>query len=234
MRALIVEDDISAALEYEMLLQQLNISDIATVDNIANALAHVKEAKPQFIILDLMLENESGFELMDVIKGEDIDTIIVTGFPKEKNISLALNYPNVISFLTKPVKKEELIFQVKKTVERVRKDNQNKVFFYTSKYKSQKLSFKDIVFFETEGNYTTIHTRYKRHVIKRSLQSIINDLAEDHFFQVYRSIVVNLHFIDAIDYSENLITLSNQKEIPLGMKYKNALKAIINDKYLNL
>ena len=81
---LIVEDNLSFALELEMLLENMNYTVLAHVDNSADALDVIFSKSPDLILMDIQLPEVSGLEVTKWLKEDDelgrIPVIAVTAF----------------------------------------------------------------------------------------------------------------------------------------------------------
>ena len=86
----------------------------------------------------------------------------------------------------------------------------------------QRVDFHNILFIESEGNYCTIVTAKRRHVVKISLTRLLARLDLPFIQQVHRSYAVNESQIDSIDTTNGTLTLNGQS-IPLGRKYRDGL-----------
>ena len=115
-RVLVVEDDdsIAAALEYVVLhegLRHERVSDGAT------ALSHIRETRPDLVLLDVMLPELSGYEICEAVRGDpalkDIKIVMMTarGSAAERNRGLSLGAD---SFVTKPFELKSLRNEVRR------------------------------------------------------------------------------------------------------------------------
>ena len=83
-KVIILEDDIVAALNYEVVLNGLGVEVISVFKSAEDVMTCIKRQSPDFIIVDLHLnKNQSGFDFINKIQDFFIPIIIITGFPKE-------------------------------------------------------------------------------------------------------------------------------------------------------
>ena len=92
-KILIVEDDIPL---YNLYKTELEMKGYE-VTNVADgnlAYEAIKTQKPDLVLLDLMLPNKNGLQILEELKGQDetktIKVIILTNFGNEDNVSKAL------------------------------------------------------------------------------------------------------------------------------------------------
>ncbi len=236
MKTFIIEDDISFALEVEMLLKELQYPVLGTANSSDIGLVKIMEEKPDVILLDIYIEgSNNGIEFARKIKHLNIPVIFMTAYNDEKLYQLAKEL-NPIAFLVKPFNLislksilERVKFQLKKEKENL--ENQvNKEFIFIKNSKTiDKVFIKDIFFVKSEGNYCYIYTQEKKYVLKISLVKMHDRLSQPIFIRVHRGHVINKSKI--VTVSKNLSGLKlGEFEIPIGGKYKNLVKELITSK----
>ena len=83
------------------------------------------------------------------------------------------------------------------------------------------LKMKDIVVFESEGNYVRIYFNNNKPLILMSLNNLENRLSDDCFFRANRKFIVNLNNIKSIENWFNgglKISLSNNMEVEISRR----------------
>lgn len=87
-KILIVDDDATLLGLYEERLKLANY-DVVTAKNGEEALARAVEAKPDLILLDIMMPSVNGFEVLDILKHttetKNIPVIILTALGQEEH-----------------------------------------------------------------------------------------------------------------------------------------------------
>lgn len=92
-RVLIVEDDTAL---YTMYAMELSIKgyDVSNVADGALGLEAVKTRRPDLVLMDLMLPNKNGLQILEEIKNDpEVKTtkvVMLTNFGNDENISRAL------------------------------------------------------------------------------------------------------------------------------------------------
>ena len=109
-RILIVDDEISIRLSFEMILAREGYGPITTASNLDEALAAIKEHEFDLIISDIVLGEERGTDLLFKIKESGIEcpVVMITGFPNLDTAAEAVRY-GAFDYISKPVNKETLL-----------------------------------------------------------------------------------------------------------------------------
>lgn len=91
-----------------------------------DALAHVEDDDVHLWILDIMLDDKSGFELIDEIKNKthDIPVIFMSARDKEFDRIIGLEKGSD-DYITKPFSPKELVLRVNNVIRRVYKEDQS-------------------------------------------------------------------------------------------------------------
>lgn len=105
---LLVEDDPQTAQEYKKLLEGRGHS-VVIARNGGQAMSSFVMHKPDFVLLDLILPGESGFELCERMKqsNETVPILVVSAIALEDARHLARRV-GADGYLTKPIKPEHL------------------------------------------------------------------------------------------------------------------------------
>lgn len=108
------------------------------------ALASVKKAQPDLILLDLKMNGKSGFDVAKELKSdpetEDIPVIIVSAFISDKDMVRLLEDCKLKRCLQKPVKPLNIIFQIEDVFSEIndgKGKNESSIYVGTIKKKIQ-------------------------------------------------------------------------------------------------
>jgi DNA-binding NtrC family response regulator len=101
-RALIVDDDLSFRMGVAELVQREGF-EVSTADNLAEARAQLALGAPDVVIVDLMLPDGSGTDLLEGLPPDTrTEVIVITGHASVDSVIGALR-TGVLDYLTKPV-----------------------------------------------------------------------------------------------------------------------------------
>lgn len=89
------------------------------------------------------------------------------------------------------------------------------------------LDLSDILWFNSSGNYIEIHHTTKKYLIRQTFANLLLQLDPQTFIRVHRSSIVNIDFIEKIDYIKNgeyRITLKDSSKITSSRNFKDDIK----------
>ena len=114
-RVLVVDDDADMVAFLERLLQSEGLTVESAADG-TSALARVTASPPDLVLLDVMMPGASGFDVCRQLKGDEatalIPVVLVTSLEDTESRVRGIE-AGADDFLSKPVKREELIARVK-------------------------------------------------------------------------------------------------------------------------
>ncbi len=107
---LIVDDEESIRITFEMFLKREGYGRISTAATMEEALIAVNEEKFDLIISDIVLQGACGTDLLRHIQktGVQCPVVMITGFPNLESAAEAVRY-GAFDYISKPVNKETLL-----------------------------------------------------------------------------------------------------------------------------
>jgi len=119
MKILLIEDEIGVCESIERTLKRVGFSVIVEMKG-RKALKLIKKEKPNIVLLDLVLEDIDGFDVLKQIKEHDsnLPVIVATALKEDENRKKAINL-GADDYLTKPFKAEDLRKIIKQKIESV-------------------------------------------------------------------------------------------------------------------
>lgn len=215
-----------------MVLESLDVGLIGIFKSWKQAVPVIKKELPDFMIVDLFLENnEKGMDFINEMKNYFIPTIICSGYPHQEYMDEALA-AGVVSFLAKPVDKATLTYQIKSIINNINsKEYKSNFFVLKDKGNLIKIPFDNITRVEIEGNYSFVFLDSgKKYVLKLSLKKIMMQLDPKLFMRSHRSIVVNLKHIASINIKDSKLVLEDGTNLRIGTNYKKSIKEAFSKK----
>ena len=107
-KILIVEDEMSIALELEMIIDELGYQLIGVVDNAEETIVIASEKSPDLILMDIGIKGEyTGLEVAEKINHLPIAILFITSYHSQEMFQRA-KATNFTGYLTKPISKFSL------------------------------------------------------------------------------------------------------------------------------
>src|SRR5579872_4934199 len=118
-RILVIEDEVDTAQFLKLLLEREKY-DVTIAKDGGQAHSMFMMKKPDFVILDLILPGESGFEVCERLKTleRNVPVLILTAVELDDSKSLAARV-GADAYMTKPFDPDELLLSIKQTAQEV-------------------------------------------------------------------------------------------------------------------
>lgn len=242
LKILIVEDNLSFALELQMLLEELNYNVLAQVDNSTDALEIIYEKQPDLILMDIGIKGDlSGIEVGHQIKDLQIPILYITSFNDKEYYNAAKNQSNMIGYVVKPIAKISLKTAIELSIAKAYTlKNQNtdtlssknnivhkNYFFFKYKDAFQKVYIKDIAFVKSNDNYCENYTiSGKTFMARIPISQLEEMLPSKRFMRIHRQYIVQIPCIDAINFTSNVVKI-NSHVIPISRAKRKPLAALL-------
>jgi two-component system chemotaxis response regulator CheY len=115
MRAMIVDDTTFMRITLKKMLEKNNFEVVAEAENGLEALKKYKIYLPDLVIMDISMPIMDGLQAVKAIRKEDADAnIIICSLQGQKSNVLDAIKSGAKSYLTKPIKEEKLLAEIKK------------------------------------------------------------------------------------------------------------------------
>ena len=192
MKALIIDDERLARKELINLLKEYAEIDIfGEAENVEQAKQKIDALQPDVLFLDVEMPEKTGFELINEID-TNAQIVFVTAY---QDHAIAAFDVNAFDYLTKPVLPERLSETIKNLINdkkelstlisnRKTLQLEDNVFIKDGE-KCWFIKLKDIVLFESEGNYVRIVFKDFKPLVLMSLNNLEGRLSGEHFFRDY-------------------------------------------------
>ena len=231
-QALVVDDESLARRNLTVLLRR--DPDIAAVAECASgleAIEAIRKSRPDLVFLDVQMPECGGFDVLELLGSDLPPTIIfVTAYDE---YALRAFEAGALDYLLKPFDdarfaralsraKERLAHYLPRqrpAAERLVVRSQGQVLF---------LNVADIDWIEAAGYYACVHVGSDTHILRRSLSELEQDLGDEKFVRIHRSIVVNLERIRGLELQtggEYEVVLESRIRLRLSRRYRKRLQA---------
>lgn len=254
-RALIVDDEPLAREGLTLLLaEHPDVEITGQCANGAEAIRQIQSQHPDLVFLDIEMPRVDGFAVLEALAPDRLPFVIfVTAYDQ-----YAVDAFNVhaIDYLLKPIKSERLRSSLDRLRERLQerdlKANSRKLGELLEQLHSLNgrhrqadthdngriivrshghvyfLQPGDIIWVEASGDYVTIHTETRSHLLRETMRNMESRLGPHGFQRIHRSAIINLGCVHELssnrgnDYS---VVLTNGTVLNLGRSYRESLYA---------
>ncbi len=226
-KILIVEDELVIAEDLKDILEELGYVVCGIAISAREALILIEEQSPDLALLDIQIKGgKDGIELAAEINEQyHLPFIMLTSYSDMQTLNRAKEvYP--YGYLVKPFNEKDILVCIEVAManfakEQTKKANEDKSedfvlndsMFIRTNGMLVKLKLKEIIYFEADANYTHVHTKDKKFVIRSILKELEGKLDAKRFVRVHKSYLINLGEIDSIQ-SESVQIAG--KEIPIS------------------
>lgn len=222
LRCITIDDEPLALEKLHLFLGRIpNLQVVASFSNCLDAVATIREEKPDILFLDIEMEHLSGLEFLERIPMES-NVVIITAYDKYAIKGYELD---VADYLLKPYSFDRLL----KAVEKIRakmeaaaipvaQDHAEFLFVKTDS-RFVKIPFDDILYVEGMRDYLCIHCKDKKTLVSQTFSQLQNNLPQASFIRIHKSYLVNLKHIDLVEKHEVWI---GSFAIPIGLSYRDA------------
>ncbi len=111
---------------------------------------------------------------------------------------------------------------------RVRAETEKSRFVLKSGGNIYIVQAKDILWVEASGNYVHIITEEKKYLHRATMSGMLKRLNPTRFFQIHRSTIVNLDFVDHIEecsYGDCKVIMKNNQELKMSRNFTKILQS---------
>jgi len=220
LNCIIIDDDDGCRVLLEQLIAQVeNLRHVGSYEGGRQAITALKDSDTHLIFLDVEMPEISGLEMLAKL---DIKPLVILTTSHNEYALASYEY-EIVDYLVKPVTLPRFLKAVSKAERRFENvligntPEDRDHFFIRKDSVIHKVPVNDVLWVEAMGDYVTIHTKDKKHILHSTLRTIENRLPKDKFFRVHRSYIVQVENIKTIEDTSIYV---GETAIPLGSIYK--------------
>lgn len=224
MKILIIEDEARIARRLERMATNFfeQNSVVSICDSVDIGLAYIETNDIDLLLLDLNLNGESGFDLLESVVSKSFHTIIVSAYT-DKAIK-AFEY-GVLDFVPKPFDEIRLGQAFKRVANAIKTTDEPLKFLAVKKAGNIKLiDIDDLIYIKGAGIYSELYLKNgSRELHDKSLDTLAQ-LLPSTYERIHKSYLVCLTLVEKIvieSGSKYSLLLKNGQLLPIGRsKYK--------------
>jgi two-component system LytT family response regulator len=243
MKAVIVDDEPASGQALALLLREfVNEVELAgSASNAQEALELIRRVKPDLIFLDVELDGDSGFDLLEQLPDDGPEVVFTTGY--EQYATRAFR-TSATDFLMKPVEVDQLRDAVRKVAEKLRvaaaeqrygvlirnwHGQGNEQIALSSSEGFVFIKMSDLIYCKGDGAYTYFFLRNDEKItVSKNIGEFEPLLAPRGFFRVHKSYLINLSEMKRYVRGEGgYVVMSNGQSVDVSKSRKEAFLATL-------
>jgi two-component system, LytTR family, response regulator len=230
-RSLVVDDEELARRNVTVLLR--GDPDIGVIEECGSgveAIEAIRRCKPDLVFLDVQMPECGGFDVLEML-GADLPRAVIFVTAHDEYALRAFE-AGALDYLLKPFDnarfgralsraKEKLAHyapQQPRPVKRLAVRSPGQLLF---------LDVSEIDWIEAASYYACLHVGGDTHIIRRTLSELEQDLGEENFIRIHRSIIVNLDRIHGMELQsggEYEVVLKSRVRLRLSRRFRKRLQ----------
>jgi two-component system LytT family response regulator len=220
-----------------------NVKLVAQAGSVTSGVEAIKKHHPDLILLDIKMDDGTGFDLLKKLEPVDFKVIFITAY--DEYAIKAIKF-SALDYLLKPVEAEELVEAIDKTEKLVLKELNTQLSVLEDNMQSGSIASKkiilktfdnihlvkmsDIIYCESNDNYTDFHLLDKNKIlVSNTLKEYDEMLSSYGFLRVHRSFLINLAHIVRFEKAEGgNVVLTNGSIVPVSSRKRELLIEMLN------
>ncbi len=237
-KTIIIDDEQHCIGRLTKLLAE-NFTDIISVDgtysNIKNAITGVQEIKPDLVFLDIMINNETGFDFLKQLPSVDFEIVFTTAYDQ---FAVEAFRFSALDYLLKPIDPDDLQRAVNKVkrkepisflpskldllFENLKNIGTDKRIAIPTMTGIDFVYIRDIIRCQSEGNYTIIFLKSTQKItVAKTLKEFESLLSGHDFFRIHNSHLVNLLYVMSFSRGKlGHVVMSDNSRIEVATRRK--------------
>jgi two-component system LytT family response regulator len=245
LRTILIDDEalMRRTIEKMALEHCPEISLVAQADSVSSGVAAIKRHHPDLVLLDIRMDDGTGFDLLRQLEPVDFKVIFITAY--DDYAIKAIRF-SALDYLLKPVDPDDLKQAVDKADKLVMKELNAQLSVLSENMQQGTASLKkiilktydavhlvrvqDIVYCESDENYTTFHLADGSTIItSRTLKEYEEMLCDAGFFRVHKSYLINMSYITRFEKAEGgSVVLNNAVRVPVSSRKRELLLEMLD------
>ena len=232
MNILIIEDESRIAHRLERITNEFfanKKTNITICDSLQKGVEQIANQLPDLLLLDLNLNGDNGFEVLEQMVAASFHTIVVSA-----NIDKAITAfaYGVLDFVPKPFDQERLFKALTRFVSPVLKQDEGIKYLAVKKAGQVRLvSIAEVIYIKGAGIYTELHLKNGQKELHDKSLEHLQQLLPHRFERIHRSYLVNFEQIEKIFINPGTCysaLLKTGEILPVGRsRYKELKNKII-------
>ncbi len=246
LRVLIIDDESPVRATLRGLLDKTcpQVKIVGEATSVASGIRAIREKSPDLVLLDIKMDDGTGFDLLKRFENINFKIIFVTAY--EEYAIRAFEF-SAIDYILKPVNPEKLVEAVKRADCLRQKEfntqlgalrenlenpgKQNKKIILKNQESIFLLNIDEVIHCESDGSYTIFETaNQQRILVSKVLKDYDHLLSDSGFLRVHRSHLINLKHIKRFDRQDGgYVIMSNGAQISVSTSGRERLLELFEE-----
>ncbi len=249
LRVLVVDDEpIARRLLRGFLERQPDIEILGECRGGREAVIAIRERRPDLVFLDVRMPDLDGFQVLEQIPSDELPRVIfVTAYDE---YALRAFRFQALDYLLKPFDEQRFRETLDRARRRFERDGIERLterlegllrraavrplerLAVKKRGISLVVKVEEIDWIESEANYVRLHCGDETHLIRRTLQSLEEELDPFRFVRIHRTAIVNADRIRGLipcGHGDMKIVLVDGTELSLSRRYRERLERVVAD-----
>lgn len=240
LRTIIIDDEAHMRQTLEKLVKEYcpNVKLVAKADGVKTGVQAIKRYHPDLILLDIKMNDGTGFDLLKQLEPVEFKVIFITAF--DQYAIKAFKF-SALDYLLKPIDPKDLTDAVNKAEKLVVKELNIQLDaleenMQTNSKSKKKIILKtfdnihlvkisDIIYCQSDNNYTHFHLLDNNKILVSNTLKEYDEMLRDFgFFRVHQSFLINMGHIVRFEKSEGgNVILANKHKVPVASRKREQL-----------
>jgi two-component system LytT family response regulator len=244
MRVVIIDDEdhIRDSLAKLLVKHCPEVSVVGNACGVESGIRIIKELHPDLVLLDIQMNDGTGFDLLRSFPAIDFKVIFVTAYDQ---FALQAFRFSAVDYLLKPVNPEQLVEAVAKASQLIREhfnlqmdalrenlkaiSKQDRKIILKTTEQIHLVDLKSIIDLESDSCYTTVQIHTGEHImVAKTLKEFEEMLTGCGFYRVHKSFLINLAHIKRFEKQDGgYIILTNDLKIPVASRKREEMLELL-------
>ncbi len=201
------------------LISEADISLYSGGKKLLEDMKQMKQEGFDILLLDIDMPEISGLEAAELIQRFETKPLIIFVTSHDELVYDSLQL-HPFGFVRKNYLDKELNRVLEDAVREISSKEKN--FFFHTAEGDIRLSLKNILYFEAQGNYIRVVTGTEEYKFRETMLALENSLNSEGYVRIHKGFLVNSETVKVIN--SDRIILDDNTELPIGRSYQDLAK----------
>jgi two-component system LytT family response regulator len=246
LKVLIVDDEPLAREGIKLMLSRDSLALEAR--NGREAVAKIREDKPDLVLLDVQMPRMGGFGVVEAVGADKMPAVIfITAHDQYAVRAFEIS---AVDYLLKPVTEERFRTAFARAASRLRaaprEESARQMLAVLDAIANPRrhlsrlairsgdrtvfLAIDEVEWIEAAQNYVCVHAGQAKHLLHVTMNTIENSIDPERFVRIHRSYIVNLEHVKrlwTLPHGQYILELASGQRLPSGRTYGEKIRAMM-------